>query len=113
VNSLPKTVTRERRGCDLNPGPSAPESSTLPSHPGDILGHIQTCRLTLPRPTHIGAAAQCDPWNASPTSLDIARTEYFGPVQLLQLAGRCGKLTVLPQTSLLNLSGEAKRSIDR
>jgi len=38
VNSLPKTVTRQRRGYDLNPGPSAPESSTLttrlPSHPG-------------------------------------------------------------------------------
>ena len=37
VNSLPKTVTRQRRGCDLNPGPSAPESRTLttrlPSHP--------------------------------------------------------------------------------
>jgi len=36
VNNLPKTVTRQRRGCDLNPGPSAPESSTLttrlPSH---------------------------------------------------------------------------------
>jgi len=29
VNSLPNTVTRQRRGCDLNPGPSAPESSTL------------------------------------------------------------------------------------
>jgi len=29
VNSLPKTVTRQRRGCDLNPGPSALESSTL------------------------------------------------------------------------------------
>jgi len=29
VNSLPKTVTRQRRGCDLNPGPSAPESSRL------------------------------------------------------------------------------------
>ena len=28
VNSLPKTVTR---GCDLNPGPTAPESSTLTS----------------------------------------------------------------------------------
>jgi len=26
---LPKTVTRQRRDCDLNPGPSAPESSTL------------------------------------------------------------------------------------
>jgi len=37
VNSLPKTVTRRRRDCDLNPGPSAPKSSTLisqlPSHP--------------------------------------------------------------------------------
>jgi len=36
VNSLPKTVTRQRRDCDLNLGPSAPESSTLttrlPSH---------------------------------------------------------------------------------
>jgi len=36
VNSLLKTVTRKRRGCDLNPGPTAPESSTLttrlPSH---------------------------------------------------------------------------------
>jgi len=37
VNSSPETVTRQRRGCDLNPGPSAPESSTLttrlPSRP--------------------------------------------------------------------------------
>ena len=37
MNSLPKTVTRQRRDCDLNPGPPAPESSTLttrlPSHP--------------------------------------------------------------------------------
>ena len=37
VNSLPKTVNGQRRDCDLNPGPSAPESSTLttrlPSHP--------------------------------------------------------------------------------
>jgi len=39
VNSLPKTVTRQRRGFDLNPGPTAPESSMLttrlPSHPSD------------------------------------------------------------------------------
>jgi len=37
VSSLPKTVTRQRSDCDSNPGPSAPESSTLttrlPSHP--------------------------------------------------------------------------------
>ena len=40
VNSLPKTVTRQRRGCDLSPGPSAPESSTLitrlPSPPLEV-----------------------------------------------------------------------------
>ena len=37
VNSLTKTVTRQRLDCNLNSGPSAPESSTLttrlPSHP--------------------------------------------------------------------------------
>ena len=33
MSSLPKTVTRQRRGCDLNPGRSAPESTRLPSHP--------------------------------------------------------------------------------
>jgi len=37
MNSLPGTATRQRRGCDLNPGPSTAESSTLttrlPSHP--------------------------------------------------------------------------------
>ena len=37
MNSLPKTVTRQRCDCDLNPGPSAHESSTLttrlPRHP--------------------------------------------------------------------------------
>ena len=36
MNSLPKTVTRQRRDCDLNLDPSASESSTLttrlPSH---------------------------------------------------------------------------------
>ena len=65
VNSLPKTVTRQRRDCDLNPGPTAPESSTLttrlPSHPlhklilillqvpalsGKIAGRRCCCRST-------------------------------------------------------------------
>ena len=45
MNSLPKTVTRQHRSCDLNTGPSAPESSTLttrlPSHRKNI-----TSRLT-------------------------------------------------------------------
>ena len=29
MNSLPKTFSRQRRDCDLNPGPSVPEFSTL------------------------------------------------------------------------------------
>jgi len=41
VNSLPKTVTQQRHGCNLNPGPSASESSTLttrlPSHHKRVL----------------------------------------------------------------------------
>ena len=44
VNSLPKTVIRQHHGCDLNPGPSVPESSTLttrlPSHPNDMISAI-------------------------------------------------------------------------
>jgi len=47
VNSLPKTVTRQRRGWDLNPDTTAPESSTLttrlPSHPTTLV------LLTAPR----------------------------------------------------------------
>jgi len=39
-SSLPKTVTRQRRGCSSNPGPSAPQTSTLttrlPSHPKEV-----------------------------------------------------------------------------
>jgi len=42
VNSLPKTVTRQRRGCDLNPGPSAPESSTLTTR---LPSRAPMCRL--------------------------------------------------------------------
>ena len=38
VNSLPKTVTRQRRYCDLNPGISAPESSTLTTRLPEALG---------------------------------------------------------------------------
>jgi len=52
---LPKTVTRQRRGCDLNSGFSAPESSTLtsrlPSHSRELAACVQriscTCYRTL------------------------------------------------------------------
>ena len=44
VNSLPKTVTRRRRGCDLNPGPTAPESSTLNTLP---LSHVSMPHISV------------------------------------------------------------------
>ena len=51
VNSLPKTVTRQRRDCDLNPGPSAPESSTLttrlPSHPSSYESKKQVAAMPV------------------------------------------------------------------
>jgi len=49
VNSLPKTVTRQRRDCDLNPGPSAPESRTLttrlPSHLANKVKNIDCSQV--------------------------------------------------------------------
>ena len=50
VNSLPKTATRQRRDCDLNLGPSAPESSTLTTRlpsPQPVLLTYVTTGITL------------------------------------------------------------------
>jgi len=49
VNSLPKTVTRQRRGCDLNSGPSAPESSTLTTRLPNNLLHIYSLLISAAR----------------------------------------------------------------
>jgi len=55
VNSLPRTVTRQRRGCDLNPRHSALESSTLttrlPSHPISLVIHLLCTQTTSPTTT--------------------------------------------------------------
>ena len=51
VSSLPETVTRQRHGCSLNPGPSAPESSALttrlPSHPSERTPYVELNGLGL------------------------------------------------------------------
>jgi len=45
VSSLPNTVTRRHRNCNLNPGPSAPESSMLTTRlPSQVL---QTVVITM------------------------------------------------------------------
>jgi len=74
VSSLPKTVTRQRRDCDLNPGPSAPESSTLttrlPSHPHITLVQFYT------------AVARYNVWNSAGVEND---TPVYTGVQFFSL----------------------------
>ena len=68
MNSLPKTVTRQRRDCDLNPDPSAPAFSTLttrlPSHP----------LRAVPCSNSVGVTC-------SNTQQHIAKFHYTGPTR--------------------------------
>ena len=61
MNSLPKTVTRQRRGCDLNPGPSTTESSALtirlPSH--HFRGLRLLYRTLIGNPMIAGSQTHC------------------------------------------------------
>ena len=72
---MPKTVTRQRRGCDLNPGPTAPESSTLttrlPRH------NRQSVRLTGQ-----DFCAGLGVKRARPYDLDLELTLAVGDAQL-------------------------------
>ena len=61
MNSLPKTVTRQRLDCDLNPGPSAPESSTLTAR-------LPTSYTVLSRNSGICKNKGTSLWNFIPNS---------------------------------------------
>ena len=52
MRSLPKTVTRQRRDCDLNPGPSSPESSTLTTRLPSTYLYV-TVQVILSHATHL------------------------------------------------------------
>jgi len=60
VNSLPKTVTQQRRGCDLDMGPSAPESSTLTTRLPSHRAYVVNCLCSLPHILHCLLPAQRD-----------------------------------------------------
>jgi len=96
VNSLPKTVTRQRRDCDLNPGPSAPESSTrttrLPSHPPNVIAAVK-CQCS--RIVYKVAAASCRlsyvrslDLNVDALDMTPARSVVAAPLPLQQLLSR-------------------------
>jgi len=91
VNSLPKTVTRQRRDCDLYPGPSAPESSTqttrLSSH---HIEDIMTAEIGTgingialrPLPSTIFWIGHCTTASANVTELRAHRGCCLPAVQL-------------------------------
>ena len=63
VNSLPMPVTRQRCGCDLNPGPTARESSTLttrlPSHRAIHRGKRSLRETGLARRSNVDRRKYC------------------------------------------------------
>ena len=94
---MPETVTRQRRGCDLNPGPSAPESNTLttrlPSRPQVDAGRgTDSCNLQCVRSVSTGRARSCgrrewtsgwmDGWIDSTTASAIGRSDHPSGGQL-------------------------------
>ena len=81
VNSLPKTVTRQRRDCDLNPGSSEPESSTLttrlPSHPYANALYILSscvCQSACPSIRHKTVLYRNDWMNRAVLARDLSHT---------------------------------------
>ena len=76
VNSLPRTVTRQRRGCDLNPGPSAPESSTLTTRLPSHHAHIHVYRSINRFPLKVGTKLQLQ-CKEQHTSLQVTTEPYY------------------------------------
>jgi len=68
VNSLAKTVTRQRRGCDLNPGRL---HSLHDNHSATEPVVKWYCRFHVRQPTHQTMPIQC---------LDIARFQLQGSI---------------------------------
>ena len=88
MNSLPKTVTRQRRDCDLNPGLTAPESSTLttrlPSHRAVSRSAIISFEIYRVN-THTHTHTHCEP-TAIPGH-DTRRVELTRVVNEFQVSG--------------------------
>ena len=118
VNSLPKTVTRERRDCDLNPCPSAPESSTLTTRLPSPKGRFVYRRtregggvgLYLPtRGVVVSGVRRMNEVNARPTRLVPGRVTVFGRVYTVSVCNKPTRSTqpCIPPGSLSRVPASA------
>ena len=98
VSSLPKTVTRQRRDCDLNLGPSAPESSTLttrlPSHP------LGAKILIINQLQHSGVTSHRQPRQCRRAGAQTVKGAQSDPIYVSRLLLDCvageGQIIVTP-----------------
>ena len=98
-NGCEQFVTRRRRGCDLNPGPSAPESSTLTTRlPSHHLARYKCCVLT-PKPPLQAAESNCFlPDNTclpKPPSIEIRAVDGAADVHACVCSPRSAALSVI------------------
>jgi len=89
VNSMPKTVARQRRGCDLNQGSSAPESSTLTeprpcvgSNTAIVRSNLAKGRIAVIEP--VAAASATYMQKTEKSSLAAHKSVQCGPVVVME-----------------------------
>ena len=114
MNSLPKTVTRQRRGCDLNQGPSAPESSTLTTRPckGNAILKVTRQEAARDRGRSLLSTARTGEHRPLPTTTpDCAGTTLSGPRDSLTetyRAARCSRTRVVGGSGTELVGGSAR-----
>jgi len=110
VNSLPnKTVTRQRRGCDSNPGPTAPESSKLTSRlPVSFLSaRIGPCNITFQCAAVYGRETSAQWPSIACVETDDARNYSLGCLSLRRLYQRRSRTerSIFPSYAAEGVSG--------
>jgi len=95
---LPKTVTRQRRDR-FEPGPSVPESSTLPTRlPSHHLARYKCCVLTLKPPLQAAESNSFPPDNTclpKPPSIEIRAVDGVADVHACVCSPRSAALSVI------------------
>ena len=103
MNSLLKTVTQQHCDCDLNPGPSAPESSTLttqlPSHPHYYYHHYYYDNTTRYLSIVLNYTAGMKSYHES--SVDSTAAEVWSVLRQVNASQPLHHAMICPQLSFI------------